>query len=163
MGQSHYKISNHQVVAFFPSSDAVLAIEGLAHLALSYGSIVRLTKDPQWQAENLTLLPEAPKAGVQFRDGTLLLVLSDSIAKYYRKGDRERLIFLEKDGGWAGLYPNSVVLTDDETRAYIGMRQFVAEYDFKRGTLHFFVPDSSFLNKLPTGEEEAIRTLYGPP
>lgn len=162
-GQSRYKISDHQVVAFFSSSDGIVAIEGLAHLSYSYGSIIRLAKRQQWQAEKLTLLPEAPKAGVQLQDGRLLLVLSDSLAEYFLKGDRERLEFLEKDGGWIGLYPNSVVLTDDETRAYIGMRQYVAEYDFKRRMLRFLVPDLSFLNKLDADEEQDIRRFYGPP
>jgi hypothetical protein len=155
-GHASHKISDHQVVAFFPSSDGILAIEGLAHLSLSYGSLIQLRKGSQWQAEKLTLLPEAPYAGVQFRDGRLLLVLSDSLAKYVKKENRERLEFVVKDGGWAGLYPNSVVLTDDETRVYIGMRQFVAEYEFKRRTLRFLVPDSSLLNKLPAKEERAI-------
>jgi hypothetical protein len=162
-GQSRYKISDHQVVAFFPSSDGILAIEGLAHLGLSYGSIIRITRKSQWQAEKLTLLPEAPYAGALFRNGRMLLVLSDSLAEYYRRGNREELTFLEKDGGWGGLYPNSVLLTDDETKAYMGMRQFVAEYDFKHRTLRFLIPNSSFLNKLPTNEEQAIRGQYGSP
>ena len=162
-GKSRYKISNHQVVAFFPSSDGILAIEGLSHLSHSYGSIIRITKSQQWKAEKLTLLPEAPYAGVQFHDGRLLLVLSGSLAEYFRKGDRERLKFLEKDGDWAGLYPNSVVLTDDQTKAYIGMRQFVAEYEFERRMLRFLIPNVSFLNKLDAEEEDNIRRAYGPP
>jgi len=161
-GKSRYKISSHQVVAFFPSSDGIQAIEGLAHLSFSHGSIIRLTKSHRWRAEKLTLLPEAPKAGVQFRDGRLLLVLSDSLAEYARKADRETLRFLEKDGGWGGLYPNSVVLTDDQTKAYIGMRQFVAEYEFERRILRFLLPDTSFLNKLDAEDEQALRGGCGP-
>ena len=160
-GKSRYKISNHQVVAFFRSSDEILAIEGLAHLSTSRGSIIRLRKNKRWQAEKLTLLPEAPYAGVQFRDGRLLLVLSDSLAEYSRKGDRETLKFYEKDGDWGGLYPTSVVLTDDQTKAYIGMRQFVAEYEFGRRILRFLLPDASFLNKLDP-EDELLRGGCGP-
>lgn len=162
-GQSRYKISNHQVVAFFPSSDGILGIEGLAHLSSSHGSIIRLARSHRWQAEKLTLLPEAPYAGVQFRDGRLLLVLSSSLAEYSRIGDREILRFVEKDGDWGGLYPNSVVLTDDQTKAYIGMRQYVAEYHFERRTLRFLIPNSSFLNTLNADEEQDIKRLYGPP
>jgi hypothetical protein len=162
-GQSRYKISDHQVVEFFSSAEGILAIEGLSHLGLSRGSIIRITKSQQWQAEKLTLLPEAPCAGVLFRDERLLLVLSGSLAEYFREGDRERLMFMEKDGDWGMLYPNSVVLTDDETKAYIGMRQFVAEYDFERRRLRFLIPDSTFLNKLGADEEQAIRRSYGPP
>ncbi len=162
-GQSRYKISNHQVVAFFPSSNEILAIEGLAHLSSSYGSITRLTKSHRWQAEKLTLLPEAPYAGVQFLDGRLLLVLSSSLAEYSRKENREILKFVEKDGDWGGLYPNSVVLTNDQTKAYIGMRQYVAEYHFERRTLRFLIPNLSFLNKLDADEEQNIRMSYGPP
>jgi len=162
-GQSHYKISDHQIVAFFPVSDGVMAIEGLAHLDYSYGSIIRIAKGAQWQAEKLTLLPEAPYAGTQFQDGRLLLVLSGSLGEYFRNGIQERLKVIEKDGDWAGLYPNSVVLTDDETKAYIGMRQFVAEFDFTFRTLRFLIPDESFLNKLSDKEGRAIRRAYGPP
>jgi hypothetical protein len=120
-------------------------------------------KSQQWKAEKLTLLPEAPFAGVQFRDGRLLLVLSGSSAEYSRKGNQETLRFLEKDGDWGGLYPTSVILTDDQTKAYIGMRQFVAEYEFERRMLRFLIPNVSFLNKLDAEEEDNIRRAYGPP
>lgn len=160
-GTAKQKISNHHVVAFFPSSDGVLAIQGLAHLSSSRGSIIRLTRTKQWEANQVTLLPEAPKAGVLFPDGRLLLVLSASLVEYYKKGDWETLRFYIKDGDWSNFNPNSVVLTDDERKAYIGMRQFVAEYDFTVRTLRFLIPAQSFLNKLPSKEEERIRKQYG--
>jgi len=52
-GTHHYKISNHQVVAFFTLSDAVYAIEGLSHMGLSCGSVIHIqrpTPSARWRA-----------------------------------------------------------------------------------------------------------------
>ncbi|HKY72882.1 MAG TPA: hypothetical protein VJL88_13265 [Nitrospira sp.] len=159
-GDSRQKISDHQVRAFFPCSEGVLAIEGLAHLTMSFGSIIRITRTKQWEANTVTLLPEAPYAGAMSKDGTLFLVLSGSLAEYSKIGNRETLKLHEKNGDWGTLYPNSLVLKEDEKKAYIGMRQFVVEYDFRRRILRFLIPDESFLNKLPKEQEDRIRKQW---
>jgi hypothetical protein len=152
-GKIRQKISDHHVVAFFPSDDGVLAVEGLTHLSTSRGSIVRLTRTGQWETQRVTLLPEAPITGVMFRDRRLLLILSNSLAEYFKRHTWEVFKFHVKDADWSSLSPSSIVLADDEKKAYIGMRQYVAEYDFRFRTLRFLVPDTSFLPNPPQEEQ----------
>lgn len=51
------------------------------------------------------------------------------------------------DAAWSGLYPNSSVLSPDEEKLYIGMRQFVGEFDLAAKKLRVFIPAEKFLNK----------------
>src|SRR5439155_7075107 len=81
-GKSSYKISDHQVVNYFSLSEVVHAIEGLAHMCLSHGSVIRIarSKDTElWQATSIAKLPFAPCAISVRRDGTMVITLSDSL------------------------------------------------------------------------------------
>src|SRR5262249_8549827 len=81
-GAQHEKISDHQIVDFLPGKDGVLAIEGVAHMSISAGSLLRIARPApgwHWVAATLTTLPAAPRAVVRRADGTLLVVLSDAI------------------------------------------------------------------------------------
>ena len=69
----HYKISDHQVVAFFTLPDGVYAIEGLAHMGASCGSVIRIkrpTPAARWQAMRVVRLPFAPNTVAVRRDGS---------------------------------------------------------------------------------------------
>ena len=59
-----------------------------------------------------------------------------------------------------GLYPSSSILLADESRLYLGMRQFVAEVDLATNRLRLLVPSVSFLNTLPDHEVRQIRAQY---
>ncbi len=160
-GKTNYWISDHQVVGFVSRGDALYAIEGLAHLSLSRGSLIGIWRpDPvsRWQARVEAELPFAPYAVSLLKDGTFLIALSDSLIAV----DTEHQIrTLLANAPWSGLYPNSSVLADDQSRLYIGMRQFVGEYDLRRGTLRLLVPSPKFLNVLPAEEIERVRIPFG--
>jgi hypothetical protein len=148
-GKSSYKISDHQVVDFFSLSNCVYAIEGLAHLSLSQGSVICITrrKDSEhWQATSVAKLPFAPYAVSLHRDGTMLITLSDSLVAI---GSDHKIRTLLPDAPWGGLYPNSSVLSQDGQILYIGMRQFVGEFDLITKKLRLLIPARQFLNKLP--------------
>ena len=144
-GKSHYRISRHQVVDFFTLPDGIHAIEGLAHLGMSKGSVIRISRaqpNTHWQASTVTTLPFAPYAVSVSRDGTLLVTLSDGMAEI--GGDRKvNTIYSERM--WSGLYPTSSVLSADERRLYIGMRQYVVEFDLQTKAARYLLPSKDVL------------------
>lgn len=159
-GKNSYKISDHQIVDFFSMPDGICAIEGLAHLTLSEGSVIRIKRPEaggRWQAITVTKLPFAPYAVSVRKDGTMLITLSQSLVSVGLDGKVRTL--LEK-ATWPGLYPNSSVLQADERRLYIGMRQFVGEFDLEKNKFRYLIPSKEFLNKLPAEDEARIRKQY---
>lgn len=160
-GKENYKVSEHQIVDFFSLPDGLHAIEGLAHMGISEGSIVRIARpEPKgrWQATTVTKLSFAPYAVSVQRNGTMLITLSNSLV---RVGDDRKVTTLLDAPPWDALYPNSSVTSADEQKLYIGMRQFVGEIDIPTKTLRLLVPSAEFLNKLPKEDEHLIRKQYG--
>src|SRR5262249_4106446 len=49
-GTKQYKVSDHQPVQFFETKHGLLAVEGLAHMGISEGSVIRLrrTAEGRW-------------------------------------------------------------------------------------------------------------------
>ena len=159
-GKHYYKISNHQVVAFFTLSDGIYAIEGLAHMGISCGSvihIIRPTTAEHWQAAGIVRLPFAPLTVAVRGDGMMLIVLTDSLVSV---GGDHQVHTLISEAPWEGLYPASSILLPDEDRLYIGMRQFVGEVDLATNTLRMLLPSTKFLNKLPDDQEKVVRRQY---
>jgi hypothetical protein len=160
-GKDNYKISDHQVVDFVSLSNGIHAIEGLAHLGISWGSVIRVSRlndGAHWEATSVAKLPFAPYAVSVRRDDTMLITLSDSLVSF----DTNRKIqTLLHDAPWGGLYPNSSIISTNEQKLYIGMRQFVGEFDLTTKELRLLIPSSHFLNKLPKEDEDRIRKQYG--
>ena len=130
-GTRSYKISDHQVVQFFGLADGLFAIEGLAHLSMSSGSIVRISRPSPgmpWRAETFTKLPFAPYAVSLGKDNVLLVTLSDALVSIDLHG---KITTLSANPPWRGLYPNSSAVSPDGRKLYIGMRQFVEEFDLQ--------------------------------
>jgi hypothetical protein len=162
-GNRNYKISDHQVVDFISTPDGILAVEGLAHMTTSRGSLIRIARakgEKQWKANSLVTLPFAPYAVSRRRDGVLLITLSDCLVAV-TLGDKAKVQTLLADADWGGFYPNSSALTFDERKLYIGMRQFVGEFDLQTRTLRFLLPHKQFLNRLSKEEENEIRDQEG--
>jgi hypothetical protein len=160
-GKRHYKISDHQVVDFAALPNGVHAIEGLAHLGISRGSLIRIARPgprARWRAMPVISLPFAPYAMSVRRDNSLLVTLSDALLSV---GEDNAKTTLLGNAPWSGLYPNSSVLSLDERKLYIGMRQFVAEFDIPTRKLRLLIPSDDFLNTLPKVDEQRIRKLYG--
>lgn len=156
-GKHNYKVSDHQVVDFFSLPGGLHAIEGLAHILYSKGSVVRIARsqsNARWQATTITELAFAPYAVSVSRDNSMLITLSDSLARVGENGTTSTLL---SDPPWAGLYPNSSVLSQDEKKLYIGMREFVGEFDIPTKKLRLLIPSTQFLNKLPQEDERRIR------
>jgi hypothetical protein len=160
-GKRCYKISDHQVVDFVSLPDGIYAIEGLAHLGTSTGSVIRIaraTASARWNAATITKLPFAPYAQSLRRDGTMLITLSNSLVSI---GPDHTPRTLFSSALWDGLYPNSSVISSDETKLYIGMRQYIGEFDLTTNRFRFLIPSAKFINKLPKEDEERMRRQYG--
>lgn len=160
-GTRSYKISDHQVVDFFTLPDGIYAIEGLAHMRMSKGSVIRIARtnpNAHWEAMSVVKLPFAPYAVSLRRDGTMLITLSDSLVAI---GPDHKIRTLLADAPWEGLYPNSSILQSGEQRLYIGMRQFVGGFDLTTSKFRFLIPSKEFLNKLPKEDEERISNQFG--
>jgi hypothetical protein len=156
-GKQHYKISNDQVVSFFSLPDGIYAIEGLAHMGASCGSVVRIARPApgaHWAAQRVVHLPYAPTTVAVRRDGSMLIALTDSLVSVSPDYQIKTLI---PDVPWDSLYPSSAMLNPDERRLYLGMRQFVGEVDLNTNQLRLLVPNKDFLNKLPADQEKTIR------
>lgn len=160
-GTKHYKISDHQVVDFVAIGNQVYAIEGLAHLWSSKGSLIRISPDAKtgrWTTSTSVTFPSAPYAVVRGEKDTLYVVLSDGLVAVK---DAERLVTLMPEAEWGSLYPNSAVLSSDESNLYIGMRQFVGVYEFSSDSFKLLIPAENMLNRLSGDVKKRIRNNYG--
>lgn len=160
-GKRHYRMSENQVdpqvVDFFPLGRDLGAIEGLAHLGLADGSIIRITRGAapgRWQVRTVVRLPTTPFAVAVPKQGPALMVLLDSIVSFDGQRKVEPLI---ANAPWSFLYPNSAVLSPDEQKLYIGMRQYVGEFDLKTRKLRMLLPTGAALNRLSPQDEQQIR------
>jgi hypothetical protein len=145
-GAQHEKISDHRVVAFLSASDGVLAIQGLAHMNSSVGSLIRIARPApgwHWVAATLAELPAAPCAMVRRKDGTLLIVVTSGVVSVDLK-DQVKTLLHEDDLFWTA---NSAVLEADGDRLYVGLRRFVAQFELDTSQLRLLVPDASQLMK----------------
>lgn len=144
-GQQNYKISDHPVVDFFSLTDGIHAIEG--HVMASVGSIIRIVRSgaaSQWQAATVSKLASAPYAVSVRRDGSQLITLSASLVLAEKDG---RVVTLLSQPFWGLLYPTSSVLSADERRLYIGMRQYVVEVDLSAKAVRYLVPSRELINQ----------------
>jgi hypothetical protein len=158
-GQRHYRISEHQVVDFFPYAGGWAAIEGLGHLGLARGSIIRITRHGtgRWQARTTLTLPDAPYAVAQVPYGPTLIVLGGSLIAVEALSRWTTLI---DKAPWEPLYPHSAVLTADSRTLYVGMRQYVAEFDLQTRKLRMLLPPGATRHRLSEDDERRIRAQY---
>jgi hypothetical protein len=136
----------------------IIAIQGLAHLGLSEGSVIEVAKDPdtsRWVSKERKSLPEAPESFVRSKDGRLFLALSDSLALLTPDNKLEVVV---KSTDWVG--PDTLVTSGDESKIYVGTRQYVCEYDMQTKSFRYLIPDLTFLNRLPKEDEERMRQQY---
>lgn len=162
-GEKFYKISEHYVIVdFIVVKNHIYAIEGVSHLGGSHGSLIRIDFNEmakQWVATAVMILPSAPFAAILSAENILYIVLHDALVAVNDLNSNELEILMK--GKWDGLYPSSVALSSDETNLYIGMRQFVGNYNLNSKKFRFLIPDTNMLNKLPKESEEKLRKQYG--
>jgi len=144
-GKAHYKISDHQVNQFITTQHGIFAVEGLAHMCITQGSMIQLIQNGgRWTAKTFAALPESAEAIAVLPDDTFVVVTTNMLLRI--TPDRD-ICILVSNGDWGALYPNSIAVTPSG-RIYIGMRQFVVAHDLsdKDKKLQFLLPNKSFLN-----------------
>jgi hypothetical protein len=157
-GKCSYKVSEHQVVDFVVISKTLYAIEGLSHLIFSHGSIIKITRSNdrgRWEAHEWVKLPFAPEAVSLTRDDSMVIALSDALVAVDTRG---KIDFLVRDAPWRVLYLSSSVLSADGDKVYLGMRQYVGEFNMKSKELRMLIPSQEFLNPVPKDVLDRSRT-----
>lgn len=142
-GRQHYKISDHQVMQFLQKGNEVYAIEGLAHMSTSEGSLIRLTQNKgKWAAEVYAQLPYAPLAAVLYQNQNFLIITSNSLVQVNPQAKVRTLVV----NTLLRYMPpaNSLVLKGDD--AYVGMRKGVFQYNLQTGKQAWLVNDKLQLN-----------------
>ncbi len=121
-GRKRYKVSDDQTTGFVQTPMGLLAPEGLAHLSLSRGKIIRLTRTAQgrWQSADFAALGDAPSAAALDADGSLVVITTRKLVRVLPTGE----VILLQNGVWWGLYPNSMV-RNGAGDFYVGMRCYV--------------------------------------
>ncbi|MBK8090662.1 MAG: hypothetical protein IPK32_01330 [Verrucomicrobiaceae bacterium] len=143
-GSKRKKLSDHQINQFLVEGDRLFAIEGLAHLGGSRGSMIEILKvGEEWKAEEFLALSSSPEVVARVGAGDYLIVTTNSLLRVNLKKEKTTLI---PNTDWGILYPSSIVV--DGHFVYVGMRQFVVRYDLRSSTPHYdlLVPDSKWLN-----------------
>jgi hypothetical protein len=137
-GANKYKVSNDQIVQFKMRDNKIYAIEGLAHLSMSEGSIVEIKKDNgKWTSKEYLKLPSAPEAIELDSKNNFIIVTSSSLLSIDNYNHIDTLI---ATGMWDSyLYPNSLVNQNDIL--FIGMRKGVFKYNLLTKKDEWLLPD----------------------
>ena len=136
-GDSTYEISNHHVVDFVQVEGNLMAVEGLAHLSLSTGSVIRLVQlSDRWMVEEVAPLPAAPRIGLAHLN-SILIVHGDGLARSTASGSLEQLVRFPYLGR---LYPESALIHGQ--KLYVGMRGYVWEVDLETKAARLLAPRS---------------------
>lgn len=145
-GKARKKISDHQVNEFLLEGTRIFAVQGLAHLGLSEGSIIEVKKvGGEWKAEDMIPLPGSGDAIARVADGDYVVVTDDALLRFDAKN--KNLVRLVSKGDW--LYPNSVAVSK-AGMVYIGMRQFVVRCKLGKGEqrVEWLVPAKEWLRQV---------------
>lgn len=149
-GKKRDKLAEAWVTHFFTTEAGLLAIEGLAHMGVSKGRILRLARDQggRWRAEDLIDLKHAPEAAVKRPDGSLLIATTDRLLRVVPSSKAVEV--LHKDAFWRALYPNSLIVTPNGT-IYVGMRHGVARLEKQGGEykVAWLLPNRAFVPPPP--------------
>jgi hypothetical protein len=145
-GKKRYKIAEAWLRGFVPTESGLLAIEGLAHMNVSEGRILRLTQTPggKWQSEEFVNLKQAPAAYCKAADGSLIVATTERLLRVVPS--TKEVEELRNGEFWGGLYPNSMVITPEGV-TYIGMRHGIARIEKKKGggrVVRWLLPNKAF-------------------
>ncbi len=136
-GKHHYKISDDEIVQFIKRDEKYYAIQGLAHLGMSEGSVVNIYKEGgRWKSKQYIKLPKAPAAICVDKNNDFIIITSESLLQIESTNKVTTLI---ENGLWSnGLYPNSVVIKNNIL--YSGMRAGIFKYNLSTHQQNWLSP-----------------------
>lgn len=137
-GANEYKVSSDQIVQFKMRDNKIYAVEGLAHLSMSEGSVIEIKKENgKWTSVEYLKLPSAPDAVELDSKNNFVIVTSSSLLSVDTNKNIDTLI---ATGIWDGyLYPSSLVIINDVL--FIGMRKGVFKYNLLTKKDEWLLPD----------------------
>ena len=154
-GKERYEISGHQIVQFIERDNKIYAIEGLAHLGLTRGSIIEIKKQKRkWVAKEFLKLPTTPQAIALDSKDNFIVVTDGTNRSFDKEGDviinaTPGLFSIDRDanidtlvenGMWGSyLYPSSMVIQNNVV--YIGMRKGVYRFDISEKKDDWLLPE----------------------
>jgi hypothetical protein len=135
-GTTYYKVNGASAVQFIKRGSEVYAINGLAHLSMSSGSLLKISfENNKWVASKYLELPFAPYAVSLDSNNDFIIVTSDNLIKV--NGDKQIKALLKTDF-WQGLYPTSSVIEGEFI--YIGMRKGVYKFNLRTKASKWLLP-----------------------
>jgi len=140
-GTQEVPLGRMNVRGFVPEwgsqSDAVLVLEGLAHLNLSEGSLAVVRREPvtyRWQYAPLARLPGEPDIYIRETPDSILIVHDKGVARFTTAGELSQ-VFTANLGG---LEQSSIVKTSDGD-IYVGMQRYLVRAR-PDGRVSWYVP-----------------------
>ena len=135
-GTSQYKIPGASAIQFLSRNDEIFAIDGLDHLDMSSGQILKITKvNDKWVANTYVELPFAPYTILLDSKNDFLVVMSSNLIRITKK---KRIRTILKTDFWQGLYPTSSVIEDNNI--YIGMRKGIYQVNLVTKETKWLLP-----------------------
>ncbi|WCT11735.1 hypothetical protein [Mucilaginibacter jinjuensis] len=136
-GKQQYKISDDEIVQFVKRNNKNYAIQGVAHMGMSEGSIIDIERiNGKWQASQYLKLPTAAAAIAVDAQDNFVIVTSKSLLKI---DTAKSIIPLVEKGIWNALYPTSIVIKNN--LAYVGMSKGIFKYDLNTGKQEWLLKD----------------------
>ena len=138
-GGAKLPLFSHNVNEIQEYDGEIYAVSGLDHLLNGAGSLIALEKDPKvgYVAKIIAQIPSAAMAMRRLSNGTFILLSGDGLFTVDRLNNTQQIMAQED---WSFLYPNSIEISGDESKVYIGMRQYVVEYDLKERNARYLAP-----------------------
>jgi hypothetical protein len=134
-GKTRKLVANAKIVQFIKRDSKIYAMEGLAHMGMSYGSIVEIAKvNEEWAISEYLRLPFAPYTAQLDPNNNLIIVTSGNLLLIDKDGNVDTLT----KGFWSDLYPNSMVR--DKDVLYVGMRKGVFRFDLLNRKQQWLMP-----------------------
>lgn len=129
-------IARTMIVQFLERDKRLFAISGLAHMGMSSGAILELTKsDSGWSVKPFVTLPFAPYAATFDKEKNFIVVTSDNLLRIDINKEIKPLI---AKGFWRRLYPNSAIM--EGNILYVGMRQGILKYNLEASASSWLMP-----------------------
>lgn len=122
---SHTSILEGNPVALFPSTSGVVLVEGLGHLTLRIGHVIRLRRRPngRWAVQDTTDIHTAPSAATSVANDTIIVATTDGVVAV--SPATHGIIRLFRDDEWYQMYATSVARRADGV-IFVGMRRAIA-------------------------------------
>ncbi len=145
-GKQRYRISYDQITQFLPTKRGLFALEGLAHMSLSFGQIIEIRRDKKghWTSSRFVDLGHAPYVGVVDSAGNFIVSTTHNVIEVHP--DKIQNVLLPVVF-WSCFYPRSIALGPSGD-IYLGMRHGVVRIHAVNFTYtaDWLLPNKDFVN-----------------